>query len=260
MKADPRPVVYLVDTNILYSWKQTLISDPKNTPASHLRIKRFCEENQNPIVVPDIVWVEFLSGMLHRDIDVHDDYETALRLFRDQQTLVRQIEQRMRSAGNWELDWEPDTSPFADAQEILQDPNLLDKATFRWMKTNAEKRQKSYQADRDRLKNKILDGMDSAILICLNELASQERYRDHLAVLYTADYSFWRAFRRVKKLHRKWFAGNTEAVFALFPKIFCQHRAKKGGICKHPNECSVLLRREMVCAGLPGKKAHFFRF
>jgi hypothetical protein len=219
MKAKSRPVVYLVDTNILYIWSRTLTSKPGETRDSCKIVQRFCEENRNPIVVPDLVWVEFLSGMLHRDIDVHDDYETALRLFRDRQTLVRQIEQRMRDAGNWELDWEPDTSPFADAQEILQDPNLLDEATFQWMKENAAKRKKTYQADRDRLKNKILDGMDSAILICLNELASQERYRDHLAVLYTADYPFWRIFRRVKKLHRKWFAGNTEAVFAFFPNL-----------------------------------------
>lgn len=258
-----KPIVYMLDTNILVSWADALteggdIREERRNAASK-RIQRFCEKNQNSIVVPDIVWVEFLAVTLHRQIDVNDDYETTLRRFRDRQTLVQQIEARMRNADNWRLDWEPDAGPFADAQELLQDPNLIDKSIFEWLKRNAENRKKKYQPDMDRLTNKILDGMDSAILVCLNDLASQEENANKQVVLYTADFPLWRVLGRVKKLHKSWFAQNTSAVFALFAKLFCFQKVK-GKTCRHENDASILIEKEMVCGNRLGKQRHFLRF
>lgn len=263
MKEEMKPVVYMLDTNILVSWADALAGDGgvrgKKTNAASRRIQRFCEENQNLIVVPDIVWVEFLAVTLHRQIDVNDDYETTLRRFRDRQTLAQQIEARMRNADNWRLDWEPDAGPFADAQELLQDPNLIDIKIFEWLKRNAENRKKKYQSDMDRLTNKILDGMDSAILVCLNDLASQEENKNRQVVLYTADFPLWRVLGRVKKLHKSWFAQNTSAVFAFFPKVLCFQIVKEK-VCRHENDASILCEKEMACGNKIGKKQHFLKF
>ncbi len=243
------PVTYMIDTNILYRWAATFTSAFDRQDGwyreSTLRIKNFCEKNRNPVVVPDIVWVEFLSGMLHRDIDIDEDYRATLRKFRDKQALISQIEARIRSWDNWTLEWEPNASPFADARELLMDPDLIDPDAFDWLKNNARKRQK-YHAGNDGLKAKILDGMDSAILICLNELASLKQNKNRTVVLYTADMPLWYIARRVRQIHKAWFAPNTGAIFALHDKVIC--RRKKGrNICLHRNDASILQREQMLC-------------
>ena len=209
MKKKSKPVVYMLDTNILVRWASVFTSKYDETDArqlkTSLRIKAFCEENENPIVVPDIVWLEFLAVMLHKNIDVNDDYGETLRRFRDRQSLVQQIEGNIRSSENWVHEWEPDDSPFADAADLLQYPSLIDRRTFGWMRRSAENVKKKYRPDMGRLTGKILDGMDSAILICLNFLDSQDENRDRRIILYTADYPLWQIFDRVKECNTKWF-------------------------------------------------------
>ena len=93
MKQDSQSVIYMLDTNILIEWASTFTPDfdnaDKHRKKSKMRIKAFCEENQNRIVVPDLVWVEFLSVILHRDINVEDDYKSCLLKFRNKQSLVQ---------------------------------------------------------------------------------------------------------------------------------------------------------------------------
>lgn len=259
MKTETKSVIYMVDTNILIKWAMTytsaidILEDWQRKAA--LQIKVFCEENRNEIVVPDLVWVEFLSVMLHKDIDVNDNFESTLCWCRNQQSLAQQIEGMMRNSDNWNLDWEPDISPFRDASELLWMPNLIDKKTFEWMKKSAQDRKKKYAPEMERLKAKILDGMDSAILICLNELASQDENRHRQVVLYTADLPLCRIIERVKRLNVNWFAQNTSAVFALSNRVMCRHMDNDRP-CRQMNDPEILLENKMICDCHRDKKKH----
>jgi hypothetical protein len=258
MKKNPTPVTYMLDTNILYRWATTFTGEFDRMDGwyreSTFRIKNFCERNQNPVVVPDIVWVEFLSGMLHRDIDIEDDYRTTLLKFRNKQALVAQIEARIRSFENWTLEWEPGARPFADARELLLDPDIIDSEAFNWLKNNARKRKK-YNPGSEGLKAKILDGMDSTILIYLNELASLPENKKRKVLLFTADMPLWYIARRAGQVHSKWFAPNTGAVFALHDKVVCQRKQGRA-VCLFRNEAAVLILSEMICNNGKRKK-HF---
>lgn len=249
-----KPVVYLLDTNILVRWATVFTSgfqkmSDKRLKQNCLRTKDFCEQNENMIVVPDIVWTEFLSVMLHRNIDVDDDYMGTRRRFHGQQSLVQQIEQRIRSGPGRLLNWvPPDVNPFHDAQELLYDPELIDMRTFEWMKRSAGKKRLKYNPGvTDRLTEKLLDGMDSAILIYLNELAHLDENKERLVVLYTADYPFCRISRRIISRHKNWFARNTTSACALFDKVFCMNRK-----CRANNDISILQKKGVVCKSCGG--------
>ncbi len=93
---------------------------------------------------------------------------------------------------------------------------VIRRPTYNWMRRSAENVKKKYRPDMKRLTGKILDGMDSAILVCLNELALLEENRNKQVILYTADFPLWHILKRVKERHKSWFARNTEAVCALW--------------------------------------------
>ncbi len=212
--------IYMLDTNVLYNWMTAC--NPRLMAKKHFvkpetarQIRAFCENNENRICIPDLVWVEFLSGMLHKDIDVSGNFAKVRQWIRNQETMAQQIELMIENAPHLEwFVWDSDISPYPDAAALLQDTALINEATFRWMKESAR-----YG------KEKLLDGMDSVILIYLNELAV-ENEKD-VVVLYTADYRLWRIFPRVRAYHKDWFQQNTGAC-ALFPDVRCPK-------CQHSN-------------------------
>jgi|GEM_PF-1659938 hypothetical protein len=227
-------IIYMPDTNILYNWiaasnPALMASGQFVNPVIANQIRDFCEKNQNQIVIPDLVWVEFFSVILHKQIDVSDNFEKTRRWFRNQETMVQQIELFVQNSANidW-LNWDREISPYPDATDLLRDTKLIDRDTFNWMQNNA----------RGSLTQKLLDGMDSVILIYLNELARQNS--KDLAVLYTADYPLWRIFQRIRTYQRAWFQQNTATVYALFSDIQCRR-------CQHRNPAGILLGPNVSC-------------
>lgn len=227
-------IIYVADTNILYNWiaasnPALLAANRFIDPDTASQIRAFCENNQNQIVIPDLVWVEFLSVVLHKEIDVSGDFKRTCQWVRNQETMVQQVELFVENAPNmnW-LNWQGQISPYPDAAELLRDTGLIDRGTFHWMQKNA----------RGSLTQKLLDGMDSVILIYLNELAHENR--KNLAVLYTADYPLWQIFRRVRTYQRGWFQQNTAAVCALFSDVLCK-------FCRHRNPAGILRGKNPSC-------------
>ncbi len=230
-------IIFMPDTNILYNWIAAsnpallaeLLSERRIKPEGASQIKDFCENNQNQIVIPDLVWVEFLSVVLHKEIDVSGSFEKTRQWVRNQETMVQQIELFVQNSAN--IDWlnrDREISPYPAAADLLRDTKLIDRDTFNWMQNNAM----------GSFTQKLLDGMDSVILIYLNELARQNS--DALTVLYTADYPLWRVFRRIRSYQRAWFQQNTAAVYALFSDIQCRQ-------CRHRNPAGILLEKNVPC-------------
>jgi len=184
--------------------------------------------------------VEFLSVILHKNIDVDSDYNTTLSRFHNQQSLILQIEYHITEYDNWELSWEPELRPFEDAVGLLTDKNLIDYQTYKWMKNGTEKDRINYPSSfSGKLRKKLLDGMDSVILIYVNELAYQNQEKQ--IVLYTADFPLWRILMQVKR-HFNWFAKNTSSIFAPFDKVRCRRRG-----CRKDNDSSILCNDQMIC-------------
>jgi len=218
-------IIYMLDTNVLCDWMtacnpQLMAEKHFVRPERARQIRAFCENNENRICIPDLVWAEFLSVMLHKDIDVSGDFAKTRQWVRNQETMVQQIELMTENA------------------PLLQDSDLINEVAFQWMKKNAKRRVR----EKDRGKQKLLDGMDSVILIYLNELAL-ENEKD-IVVLYTADYPLWRIFSRIWSHHKDWFQQNTGAVCALFP-VECPR-------CHHNNPHDILRRTRLSCQNCGG--------
>jgi len=228
-----KPLTYVLDANILVKWANAFTPEARQID---FHIKDFCESNVNSIVVPDLVWTEFLSVILHKEIYVGGSYPDTLLWLRNRQSLVQKIEYTIKSRDNWELNFELEINPFADAQELLLDLALIDEDTFDWMEKSVARKNRTYWKNRQRFTEKLLDGMDSVILIYLNELALQKQETE--VVLYTADYPLWKVFERVKKHHRGWFAQNTSSVCALFPDVICKR-------CNKSYDRSILTKDEI---------------
>lgn len=226
-------IIYMPDTNILCDWiaasNPALLAEKDIKPETANQIRAFCEDNQNQIVISDLVWVEFLSVVLHKKIDISGNFEKTRQWFRNQETMIQQIELFVENAPNmnW-LNWEGDISPYPDAADLLRDTGLLDRAAFNWMKKNTS----------GSLTQKLLDGMDSVILIYLNEIA--RRNSKNLVVLYTADYPLSRIFQRIRIYQRAWFQQNTAAVYALPSDIQCRR-------CGHRNPAGILRGKKIAC-------------
>ena len=230
-----RQLIYMLDTNVLYNWliacNPGLLKDNRFIgPETAERIRVFCENNENKIYIPDLVWVEFLSVMLHKEVDISADFNSTRQFVRNQETMVQQLELIVNDSPNidW-FNWDTDLSPYPDATDLLRDTDLIDERTFNWMKNNADRRNKPTE--------KLLDGMDSVILIYLNELGRQKK--DDIVVLYTADYPLWRILPRIRTYQNVWFAQNTAAIFALFPEVRCG--------CWHNNPADILRKKKIHC-------------
>lgn len=209
--------IYLIDTNILIQWlaaylPNVQISNPhfQNETATHIRW--FMEQSNRTIYVPDLVWVEFLGVILHKDMDVSADLDQLRYWFRQREIYIQQMERLIRLKHRF-FSCPREESPFLDATLLVGDLNLIDDSTFGWLSKIRKVQKKG--------KEKLLDGMDSVILIYLNALAKLNR--DKRTVLYTADYRLCRILPRVRKYHQAWFAQNTDAKFA-FQKARKAHR------------------------------------
>ena len=76
-----RPVIYMLDTNILVNWFYSRTPDFEGSPLTPWQrqyrsdIRDFCEQNENDIYIPDLVWCEFLSVILHKEMELCDDLD-----------------------------------------------------------------------------------------------------------------------------------------------------------------------------------------
>lgn len=234
----PQPVIFMLDTNILVKWMQTYLNE---TSASDQRIRTFCESSPHTIIVPDIVWLELISFFVHKNIKLGVDWEETVRNFRDKQTLVQQLEQLIRNQPNWKFQWHPKIydTPFKNAIRLMQDHNLLDERQFNWMLKRAEKK---FQRDSP----KLLDGLDSAILMYLNELASSSPNKQ--VILFTADYPLFCITNNDSWKKKPWVSANFKSVFALFSTLRCR-------ACWYDNPADVVNTPDMLCKN-PDRPCH----
>lgn len=227
----PQPVVFMLDTNILIRWMQAYQQDATD---ANLRIRSFCENASHTIVVPDIVWVELISCLVHKNILLGADWDETCRNFRNNQTMVQQLEQLILNRPNWLLQWHPDDigSVFNDSCGLMQENNFLTERLYNQIKKNPQKTKDGMDCI------KLLDGMDSAILMYLNALASGSP--DKQFVMYTADYLLFRITESVSRENKSRVVDNFKSVFALFSTLRCR-------ICRHDNPVSVLSTPDMWC-------------
>ncbi len=235
---NPQPVIFMLDTNILVKWMQSYLNEPN---PSNLRIQEFCENSSQPIIVPDIVWLELISFFVHKNIKLGADWEETVRNFRDKQTLVQQLELLIRNRANWTFQWHPKIydTPFKNAIRLMQDHNLLDEQQFNRMVKRVEK---NYEKDSP----KLLDGLDSAILMYVNEIALANPNAQ--VILYTADYPLSCIANSHSWKKQPWIARNFKSVYPL-------HRTLRCRACGWDNPKSVLHTQDMWC-GNPGRSSH----
>jgi predicted nucleic acid-binding protein len=236
--SNPQPVIFMLDTNILVKWMRSYMDDMN---PSNLRIREFCENTHQPIVIPDIVWLELISFFVHKNIKLGVDWEETVRNFRDKQTLVQQLEQLIRNRPNWTFLWHPKIydTPFKNATRLMQDHKLLDEHQFNRMVKRAEKK---YEKDSP----KLLDGLDSAILMYVNEIALANPNAQ--VILYTADYPLSCIANSHSWKEQAWIARNFKSVYSL-------HRTLRCRTCRWDNPTTVLYTPDMWC-GNPGKPSH----
>lgn len=201
--------IYLIDTNILIQWLAAYLpnvqsSNPHFQNETAIHIRWFMEKSNRTIYVPDLVWVEFLGVILHKDMDVSADLDQLRYWFRQREIYIQQMERLIRLKHRF-FSCPREESPFLHATLLVGDLNLIDDSTFGWLSKIRKVQNKG--------KEKLLDGMDSVILIYLNALAKLNR--DKRTVLYTADYRLCRILPRVRKYHQAWFAQNTDTKFAF---------------------------------------------
>lgn len=228
-----KKTIYLLDTNILINWAVARFPGLQdqfffaNISVAE-QSRRFLENSQNDIFIPDVVWTEFLSVFLHKDIDTSINLAHTKKWLRDRETYIQQIEALVEDLPrmHWFL-WEGTGSPYPDASEILLDTELINSRTFGWL----SKHGKVATA-------KLLDGMDSIILIYLNELANQ--HKDKNVVLYSADFPLCFILPRIRHLNKSWFEKQTAAFCALFPNVRCRS-------CRKNNNLAILEKQQVQC-------------
>ncbi|MGK5093680.1 hypothetical protein WDW89_16920 [Deltaproteobacteria bacterium TL4] len=206
--------IYILDTNVLFQWIASYLpsveqANEKFTPNPEVNnhIRNFCENTSDRIYVPDLVWCEFLGGILHKDMDVSKDLANLKLWFFKRESYVQQIERVILTKHEFYF-FPQGLSPYPDAQDIVRDFDLIDDKTFQWMRSGKDNTTKE--------KEKILDGMDSAIIVYANELA-KEHPSDQI-ILLTADYRMMKIFPRIRSRHKEWFAQNTKAYYTKSPK------------------------------------------
>lgn len=201
--------IYLIDTNILFQWLAAYVPHVQTTNtgfqiAAAARIQRFMEQDDREIYVPDLVWVEFLGVVLHKNMDVSNDLDQLRFWFRQRESYIQQMQGLIHRRHHF-FQWPTVESPHAAAAALTTDLALIDESTFDWLSKGGKARLDGTA--------KLLDGMDAAILIYLNALA--QVYPGRCAVLYTADKALARIIPRVREYYRHWFSQNTDAVYAL---------------------------------------------
>jgi len=244
-------IAYMLDTNVLYDWlyayiPQIKLNDPyyKNNPHKWnnfqkrlIGVKQFMEKNENVIYIPDLVWSEFLGVMLHKDMDVSGDHHKLKLHFRLLLGVVQQMEAVIQNNPNIKT-FSPQSenftsSPYANAAELVTDLDLVDQRLFNQLK--------NIGPDKQKIKEKFLDGMDAVIVTYLDGLAA--KHPEQRIMLYSGDYRMFIGFPRVRTYWRRYgFAQNTGAIFSSFADI----RTKNG--TRHP--ASVLTEASVKMLGI----------
>ena len=128
-----RPVIYMLDTNILVNWFYSRTPDFEGSLLTPWQcqyisdIRDFCEQNENDIYIPDLVWCEFLSVILHKEMELCADLDGLNQWFRDREIIIQQLE--LAIDGNPRLHrflWAGTMSPYVDAEVLVRDPELID--------------------------------------------------------------------------------------------------------------------------------------
>lgn len=195
-------LIYVADSNVLVDYVAHYIKPTASlTAADRQRIARiadFCDRNQNPIFVPDLVWSEFLGVMLHKGFDSCPTYADYQKWFRDRQMLIQQIEHRLvHPMQNLTLYHWPENAapnPFKRSEELLTDPQLIDQASFNFI---------------DR--GKCFDGIDGAIMLYANQIAHD--HPETKVVLYSGDRVLSQMIPRLQRRYR-WIANNLSGFWS----------------------------------------------
>ena len=239
-----RPVIYMLDTNILVNWFYSRTPDFEGSLLTPWQcqyisdIRDFCEQNENDIYIPDLVWCEFLSVILHKEMELCADLDGFNQWFRDREIIIQQLE--LAIDGNPRLHrflWAGTMSPYVDAEVLVRDPELIDDNLYQWLQNQFQKRKLP-----TRKPPKLLDGMDAVIMIYLNELAIQ--HPDQQVVLYSADLPLCRITSRIRKLYKSWFAQNIASVFPLYSKTRCRY-------CGREHSNAILRQYGVLCHNHP---------
>ena len=237
MNTEPSPI-FMLDTNILINWIYAYLQN--DTAKENIRL--FCENTPHTVVIPDIVWLEAVSVFVHKNIRLGDTLEETNRNFRDNQTIVLQLQQLILKRPNWVLGWHPkNSSCFQEAVTLMMEKNLLTQQIFSWMQKRAAK---NYLKDSP----KLLDGIDSAIFCYLNALGKENPEKK--VVLYTSDYPLYLITKSAPR-ECNWIVSNLFGIFAYFPTIYC---AK----CHYQNPASILHTSDMSCQKPIGSKHRIF--
>jgi hypothetical protein len=199
--------IYLIDTNILVQWLASYLpavqSDNQYYQAqAAIRIKQFMEQDSPAIYVPDLVWAEFLGVVLHKDIDVSGDMDDLRHWFQQRESFIQQMERLIQKQQQFFV-WSREESPFRYANLLVRDPKLIDERTFQRLTRSRKAKETG--------KEKLLDGMDSVILMYLAALA--DLHPDKRVVLYTGDHRLASIVPRVRQYY-PWFANNTAGEYA----------------------------------------------
>ncbi|WP_341325714.1 hypothetical protein [Methylotuvimicrobium sp. KM2] len=211
-------IAYLVDTNVLHDWLFSYIPQVKQhdayfNPKKAARIRDFMENNENPVYIPDLVWSEFLGVTLHKEMDVSASLNELKLHFRLLLGVIQQMELKIHENEHLTLfttqSEKLGNAPFTDGAELVMDPGLIDENLFAWMKRSGQKKGG---------KEKLLDGMDAAIVFYLDGLAAC--HPEYRMMLFTGDFRIVRAFGRIRSHWKRFgFSQNTGAVFSFSEQV-----------------------------------------
>lgn len=210
MKPD---VAYMIDTNVLVDWASALAPSLRNHDRnfdrkSAGRIRRFMEDNENFIFIPDLVWAEFLGVFLHKDMDMSLPLKELMRQFRLRSGIVNQMDKVIISKPDIQkisvMDSGFTRSPFVIADHLARNVDVLnDSNLHNWLiRMDAT----SYKHAKNKGKEKILDGVDSALigyLCCLADIHPDKKIH-----LYTADRRIEMFFYQIRRIYEE-FPDNT---------------------------------------------------
>lgn len=166
----------VVDTNVLVNWVKARARAKDDMRKSCARSRRFCESAKHEIYVPGVVLVELYGTFLQRDIDLAD-YQ---RWYRHRRSALQALEQKM-FGGCRHISMGGTT--FDDTLAITLSSHPIPGDLRSELEELNNQRRPVY---RDRgwapPVNKLLDGIDAAILATAWTLAALEPNRDVVLV------------------------------------------------------------------------------
>ena len=160
--------VYVVDTNILYNWALDGSNHGRHDPGARWIpiCADFCQDPNNDIFIPGLVWAELHGLALQKDLDLAD----LERCMRDRRALLQKIWREVyRADARIRLVRDPFDPTLAERLCRLDPtPEMLQAL---------ERQQIKGRADGRNSRAKLLDGVDSAILASAISIAQEVRPR-----------------------------------------------------------------------------------